>query len=210
VDLFPSAPDGAVSSYYPPRWRLLLLALGCAGVAAVVLVPALTAGPVLAGISWVLAAVLAASVLVLLARALRPGPTVLIDRDGITDRTTLAPVGLVRWEEITVIRKRDIGRGMGAERLLEIVLADPDGFRSRRRGLLPRAIDGYRMLVRQPVVSIPGSMVSVPMQVLMDEIRQRRPGLQVLEGPPPAPSKFHMLRRRRPQPGRRHPDLPRW
>jgi hypothetical protein len=209
VDLSPSPPGGAATRFYPPRWRLLLLALTCAGVVTVLLLPALTAGRVLSVISWVLIAMLAPAGLVLLWRALRPGPTVVIDSVGITDRTTMAPLGLVRWEEITVVRKREIGRGMGAERLLEIVLADPDGFWSRRRGWLHRLGHGYRALLRQPAMSLPGSMISVPMQAVMDEIRRRRPTLQVLEGPPPAPPKRHLLRRR-PEPGRRHPDLPRW
>jgi len=218
VDLFPSpggnspggnSPGGEATRYYPPRWRLMLLTLTCVGTATVLLLPALTTGPVLAGTSWVLVALLVTGGLVLLSRALRPGPTVVIDRAGITDRTTLAPVGLVRWEEITVIRKREIGRGFGAERLLEIVLTAPDEFRSRRKGWLCWMIDGYRRMLRQPLVSIPGSMVSAPMQMVMDEIRHRRPGLQVLEGPPPAPPKLHLFRKRRPE-GRRHPELPRW
>jgi hypothetical protein len=146
---------------------------------------------------------------VLLARALRPGPTVLIDDDGITDRTTLAPAGLVTWGEIAVVRKREIGRGMGSERLLEVILSNPDEFRSRPRSLLWRATDRWRELLKQPAVSIPGSMVSVPLSTVMEEIRRRRPQLQVLEGPPPTPSKFR-LRGGRQRPGREHPDLPRW
>lgn len=209
MNVLPGGGDGGATRYYPARWRLLLLVLTCAFLIAVFLLPALNAGPVLAGISWVIVLLLGLAGLVLLWRAVRPGPSVVLDRDGITDRTTLAPVGLVRWEEITVIRKKEIGRGLGAERLLEVVLADPDEFRARSRGWLWRATDRYRAALRHPVVSIPGSMVSVPMQVLMDDIRQRQPRLQVLEGPPPPPSKLHMFRRGQ-QPRRKHPDLPRW
>lgn len=209
VDLTASSPDSGATRYYPARWRLLVLVLTCALLAAVFLLPALNAGPVLAGISALIVLLLGLAGLVLLWRAVRPGPSVVLDRDGIIDRTTLAPIGLVRWEEITVIRKKEIGRGFGAERLLEVVLADPDAFRSRSQGWFRRAINRYRAVLRHPVVSIPGSMISVPMQVLMDDIRQRRPQLQVLEGPPPAPSKFHMLRRGQ-QPKRKHPELPRW
>ncbi|MPZ28782.1 MAG: hypothetical protein GEV12_20890 [Micromonosporaceae bacterium] len=209
MDLTAHSPDGGATRYYPARWRLLVLVLTCAFLVAVFLLPALNAGPVLAGISWGIVFLLGVAGLVLLWRAVRPGPSIVLDRDGITDRTTLAPIGLVRWEEITVIRKKEIGRGMGAERLLEVMLADPDGFRSRSNGWQRQATNRYRAALRHPLVSIPGSMVSVPMQVLMDDIRQRRPELQVLEGPPPAPSKFHMLRRRQ-QPGRKHPELPRW
>lgn len=211
VDPFASSPGGPATRYYPPRWKLLALALACFGVCAVLLVPARNIDwAVVAGSCWVVIALVAAAGLVLVWRAVRPGPTVVIDGQGITDRTTMAPLGLIRWDEITVIRKREIGRGMGAERLLEIVLHDPAEFHSRRRGRLQRATYRYRQVLRQPQVCIPGSMVAVPMQVVTNEIRQRRPTLQVLEGPPPAPPKLQMFRRRRPEPGRRHPELPRW
>jgi hypothetical protein len=209
VDLVPNSPVGAAIRYYPPRVKLLLHTLTAWLVGAIFLLPALNGGPVLAGFGWIMVVLLGLAGLALLVRALRPGPTVTIDNDGITDRTTIAPIGLVRWEEITVIRKKEIGRGMGAERLLEIMLVDPNEFRSRHRGWLRRMTDRYRAALRQPAVSIPGSMVSVEMRVVMDAIRQRRPQLQVLEGPPPAPPKFHLLRRKQP-PGRKHPELPRW
>lgn len=210
MDLIPNSPDGEATRYSPPRGKLLLHTLTAWFVGAIFLLPALNAGPVLAGLGWLIVVLLGVAGLVLLVRAVRPGPTVLIGREGITDRTTLAPIGLVRWEEITVIRKKEIGRGMGAERLLEIVLSDPEEFRSRHTGWLRWLTGRYRAVLRQPMVSLPGSMVSVPMQKLMDEIRRRRPELQVLEGPPPAPSKLHMLRRRQQPPGRKHPELPRW
>jgi hypothetical protein len=208
VDL-PHSPVGAPTRYYPPRLKLLLHTLTAWLIGAIFLVPALNSGGGLAGFGWFVAVLMALAGLVLLLRALRPGPTVMIDNHGITDRTTIAPTGLVQWEEIIVIRKKEIGRGMGAERLLEIMLADPAEFHSRPRSWLRRLSDRYRAALRQPRVSIPGSMVSLPLQALMDEIRQRRPQLQLLEGPPPAPPKFHLLRRKQP-PGRRHPELPRW
>ena len=211
VDLFPSSPGGPATRYYPPRWKLLAMALACFGVCAILLVPARSIDrPVVAGTCWVVITLVAAAGLVLGWRAVRPGPTVVIDGQGITDRTTLAPIGLVRWEEITVIRKREIGHGMGTERMLEIMLNDPAAFHSQRRGWLQRATYGVRRALRQPQVCVPGSMVAVPMQVVIDEIRQRRPSLQVLEGPPPAPPKLQAFRRRRPQTGRQHPDMPRW
>lgn len=194
--------------FYPPRWRLLLLAAGCVLFAGLFGIAALADPPVLQVLGWIGLTGFGLAAAVLIARALRPGPTVLIDDAGITDRTTLAPIGLVRWTDIIVIRKKEIGRGRGAERILEIVLSDPDGFRARPHGVVPRAIHRYRAMLKQPVVSIPGSMVSVPMQQVMDEIRRWRPEVQVLEGPPPPP-KFKVFGRPRP-PGRQHPDLPRW
>jgi hypothetical protein len=209
VELIPGSPAPDATSYYPPRWRLLLLALTCAFLTAVFALPTLAESAFWVGLGWLGVTGFGIATIVLLMRALRPGPTVLIDDTGITDRTTLSPTGLIRWGEITVIRKKEIGRGMGAERLLEVILANPDEFRARPRSWLWRAIDGYRALLKQPAVSIPGSMVSAPLPRLMDEIRRRRPQLQVLEGPPPAPSKFRMVGRRQ-RPRRQHPDLPRW
>lgn len=208
ADSAAGAPAGAAAYFYPPRLRLLLMAAGAAAVAAVSYLPARADWALMAGIGWLLLASLSGAAVVLLLRALRPGPTVVIDQEGITERTALAPAGLVRWEDITVIRKKEIGRGMGAERLLEIVLTEDARFHRRPRSPWRRLIESYRVVVKQPVVSIPGSMVSVPMQQVMDALRRQRPQLQVLEGPPPAPSKFRFSNK--PKPGRQHPDLPRW
>lgn len=218
VDLIPdpATTAGDATRYYPPRWRLLLHALGLGFVLLVLLLPALNANPVMAGISWFLLVLVGIPTAVLVVRALRPGPTVLVDANGITDRTTLAPNGLVRWDQITVIRKKEIGRGMGAERLLEVVLSDPAGFASRRRSWFGRLTDRYRALLRQPAVSIASSMVSAPMSALIAEIRRRQPTLQVLEGPPPRPGKLATVRRAagysRGRIGRPGPyqDPPRW
>jgi hypothetical protein len=196
--------------FFPPRWRLLLLSAGCALLTGIFGVASLADTAFWRVLGWIGLVLFGLATAVLLARALRPGPTVLIGEEGITDRTTLAPTGLIRWTDITVIRKKEIGRGRGAERLLEIVLSDPDAFRARSRSWGWWVIDRYRAMMKQPGLSIPGSMVSVPMQQVMDEIRRRRPDLQVLEGPPPPPPKMRLFGRRPHQPRRQHPDLPRW
>jgi hypothetical protein len=195
--------------FYPPRWRLLLLATGCALLGGAFSIAVLADTPFWQGLGWLGLAGFGIAALVLVVRALRPGPTVLIDEVGITDRTALVPTGLIRWTEITVIRKKEIGRGRGAERLLEVVLSDPDEFRTRPRNWVWQLASRYKALLKQPAVSIPGSMVSVPMQQVMDEIRRRQPELQVLEGPPPPPPRMRLFGRKH-QPRRQHPDLPRW
>jgi hypothetical protein len=209
VELIPGSPAPDATRYYPPRWRLLVLALTCAFMTLLLFLPTTADSVFFAGIGWLGVTVFGIATLVLLARALRPGPTVLIDDTGIYDRTTLAPVGLVRWNDITVVRKREIGRGFGAERLLEVILTNPAAFRARPRNPLGRLIDLWRGLLKQPPVSIPGSMVSVPLSRVTEEIRRRRPQLQVLEGPPPPPPGILRRLGRRRQP-REHPDLPRW
>jgi hypothetical protein len=152
-----------------------------------------------------------AATLVLLARALRPGPTVVIDDRGLVDRTGLFPTGRLAWAEIAALRKREIGRGFGRERLLEVVVVDPDRFRARPRGWPRRVADRYRRLIKQPEVTIPGSMVASPLSDLVGEARRRRPQLDVWELPPPRPGIFARLGRPKgARPGRQHPDLPRW
>ncbi len=170
---------------YPPRVKLLALALGCAGVSGLGFVLAAVAAPVVAVLGGFLGAATAASAVVLAWRALRPGPTVRVGAEGIVDCTGLSPTGLVRWEEIAAIRKREIGRGRGAERMLEIVLVDPEGFGARPRTLARRIADGYRAVLKQPPVAIPGSMVSWPLEELIDEVLRWRPELPVLDLPPP-------------------------
>lgn len=181
---------------------------------AILWIPAQYGSTVMKGIGWFGIVLLIPSVLVLLARTFRPGATLVIDRHGLVDRTALIPAGRIRWEEITVVRKREIGRGSLAERMLEVVLTDPEEFhraRSDRWGW--RLLVAWRTLLKQPVIGIPASMVSAPLSAVAAEIRRHRPELQVLEGPPPAPSKFRALfpaRNPSPQrPRRGDPDLPR-
>ena len=205
----PGSPAQAATRYYPPRMRLLVLALTCAFMTFVLSLPTRADSVFVVLVGWLGVVGFGIATLVLLARALRPGPTLLIDDDGITDRTTLAPTGLVRWAEITVIRKREIGRGFGAERLLEVILTDPATFSNRPRSPLGRLTDRWRAMLKQPVVSIPGSMVSVPLTRVIEEIRTRQPQLQVLEGPPPPPpGLLRRLTTRKPR--RDYPELPRW
>lgn len=202
-------PDDGRTRFYPPRAKLLLMAAAAGLVGALFLVPAGSHNTFLTWLGWVGVIGLGLAALVLVARAARPGPTLVLDAEGITDRTTLAPTGLIRWDEITVIRKREIGRGRGAERVLEIMLTDPEAFQARPRSLVRRVADRYRAVVKQPPVGIPGSMVSAPMEQVVAAIRQRRPGLEVLDGRPPARRRPRLISRRVPDP-REHPRPPRW
>lgn len=191
--------------FFPPRWKLLLHALGTAGFVAIGAVMAGSHNP---GWRWtgiVLALLFAVVSLVLLARALRSGPTLVVDADGIVDRTTLLPTGRLGWTEIAAVRKREIGRGMGRERLLEVVLRDPAQFRARPRTWAWRVAARYRDLIKQPQVTIPASMVAGPQDAVIREIRRQRPELDVMELPPPRPGVFASLfgRTGRQQPRRR-------
>lgn len=188
------ATGRAPTLVHPPRWRLLLLAASCVVFAAIGTVPLHAEHPFYVTVGALGVAVFALGAALLMWRALRPGPTVVIDAEGITDRTTLAPLGLVRWEEIAAVRQREIGRGRGREPLLELVLADPDRFRARPASPLRRLVHRYRELVSQPYVHIPGSMVSMPLPELIARLRSWRPDLLVME-PPPAPPRRSRLGR---------------
>jgi hypothetical protein len=194
--------------FYPPRWRLMLLTTTSLFFAFIGWAASRSDNGGVAGIGWTVLVLFGAAALVVLARALRPGPTLTIDAEGITDRTTLAPTGLVRWDEITVVRKREIGRGRGSERMLEVVLNDPAAFYRRSRSWSRQLADRYRVLLKHPDVSVPGSMVSVPMDKLIEELRSWRPDLQVLDLPPRHP-RARLFGRRR-YPTRQHPSPPRW
>ncbi|QSB12645.1 hypothetical protein JQS43_13110 [Natronosporangium hydrolyticum] len=209
VDGAGSSPaPGGETVFYPPRGRLLLLAAGTGFMALASYLPTLSRFTLLVVGGWIMIVLLMIAALVLVARALRPGPSVVVDSDGIIDRTTLGPCGRIRWEEINVVRKREIGRGMGAERLLEILLTGQAAEQRRPAGWLRRLTERYRAALKQPPISLPGSMISVPMQGVVDALRQHRPQLEVLQGPPPAPSKFRWGPK--PEKRRQHPQLPRW
>lgn len=188
---------------YPPRVKLLAFALACAAVAGLGFALAAVAAPVLAVTAGLVGVATGAGAVVLMWRALRPGPSLRVCAEGIVDRTGLSPVGLVRWEEIAAIRKREIGRGRGAERLLELVLIDPEEFSARPRSAARRVADRYRRVLKHPPVAIPGSMVSRPLGEVVDEVHRRRPELPVMELPPPLPGLFG----RRPDRG---PQTSRW
>lgn len=209
VNLVPGAPDREQTRMYPPRAKLLVLAAGSLVAAGIGYLMRMADVAVLAGLGWILLVGFGLATALVLVRALRPGPTVAFDANGITDRTTLAPTGLVRWEDITVVRKREIGRGRGSERLLEVMLTDPDAFYARPRTVWRRLADRYRRLFKQPDVSLPGSMVDRPMQAVIDEIHRWRPDLQVLELPPPVPRLRHLFGRPS-RPSDQHPKPPRW
>jgi hypothetical protein len=207
VDSIPSPGDGQPQTrFHPPRIKLVVMAAGSLLLASVGYLMSLSRITWLSVVGLVLAVLFAAMALVVLARALRPGPTVVLTRDGIVDRTTLAPTGLVRWDEINVVRKREIGRGRSSERVLDVVLADRDAFFDRPRSLPRRIVDRYRKAMKHPDVSIPASMVSTPIQDVIDELHRWRPDLQVLELPPQF-SKMQLIKR---GPIKEHPKPPRW
>jgi hypothetical protein len=198
--------DGEQTRFYPPRFTLLLMAGGAALFAGIGYRFSLSSMTWLVWFGWVFLVAFSAAALVLLARALRPGPTLVLTAEGVFDRTTLAPTGLVRWDEIAAVRKREIGRGRGSERLLEVVLDDPEEFQARPRSPLRRLADRYRRAMKHPDVSIPGSMVSGPIQGVIDALLRRRPELQILD----LPAELPKLRLFKQGPMRQHPRPPRW
>jgi hypothetical protein len=175
---------GGSTRFYPPRFKLLMYTAVSGLFAFVGYVASRADYALLSWLGWCFLVGFGLGTLLMIARTLRPGSTLEISDTGILERTTLFPLGWIGWDEITVIKKREIGHGLGSERLLEVVLADPAAFRSRPRSLGRRVVDLYRRLVKQPDVYIAGSMIAGPIQAVIDEIKRRRPELHVTDLPP--------------------------
>jgi hypothetical protein len=206
VDLIPS-PDGQEQTrFYPPRFKLLLLTVTSAFFTGLGYVISLSSYTWLSVIGWIMFLAFVLATLVMLARTLRPGPTAIFDAEGFTDRTQLVPTGLVRWDEITVMRKREIGRGMGRERVLEVVLREPERFYAREGSRLRQLSERLRRL-RSDHLTIPSTMVSKPMPVIIAEVQRWCPDMQVLELPPPI-ARFRFSRHGTTTTGK--PNQPRW
>lgn len=180
----PSAKEPEQARFFPPRFQLLLLAVTSGFFAWIGYVIGQSSYLWLASIGWLLFVGFVLATLVMLARTLRPGPTVIFDADGFTDRTSLVPTGLVRWDQINVVRKREIGRGVGRERVLEVVLREPEAFYARPGPRLRRLSERLRRL-RSNHLTIPNTMVSKPLPTVMNELHRWCPDMQVLELPPP-------------------------
>lgn len=198
-------------SFSPPRVRLLLHAGGTAFFAALGLLATRADIAFWQAAGWLLLVLFGLATAVLVARAARPGPSVVVDASGITDRTTLAATGLVRWEEIAGVRKREIGRGTGREKLLEVILLQPERFRARPRSRFRQLADRYRELIKQPEVSIPGSMVAMQISAVVAAIQRHRPTLDVMELPPRQPGlRERLFRSKAHPPPRQFPQAPSW
>lgn len=175
---------GEPTRFYPPRFKLLMYTAVSALFAFGGFVASRADYALLSWIGWIFLISFGLGTIVMIFRTFRPGSTLEISEAGILERTTLFPLGWISWEEIVVIKKREIGQGFGSERLLEVVVKDPTAFRSRPRSTPRRVVDVYRRLVKQPDVYIAGSMVSGPIQSVIDEIQRRRPQMSVTELPP--------------------------
>src|SRR5690606_7660406 len=83
------------SRFYPPRFKLLFLAASSAFFAFVGYLASRSDVIGVAVMGWTGLLLFAAGTVVMVLRALRPGPTLIIDETGIFDRTSLSPNGLV-------------------------------------------------------------------------------------------------------------------
>jgi hypothetical protein len=186
VELIPPARP-TEARFYPPRFKLLALSATSGLFTFIGYAISRVDFVLFSLLGWAMAVGFGLATAVMLVRTLRPGPTLVVNAVGIIDRTTLVPTGLVRWEQISLVRKREIGRGRSSERLLDVVLEDEEAFYARPRSWLRRVGDRYRQLIKLPDVSVPGSMVSKPLQAVLDAMQRWRPDLPVLGLPPALP-----------------------
>jgi hypothetical protein len=161
---------------YTPRRRLVVLLLGAAGFVAAGLTFILTSvGGVIGDVIGVLGVAFFGSAGVyILVELVHRRPTLLIDADGITDRSSLAAAGRLLWSEIGVVTIYSVG----GQRMLGILPSDPGAAVARttpiRRALL-RMNAGFGF----PAINLPEVTLPYPLERLIDEMRRHNPDLQV-------------------------------
>ena len=175
---------------YPSKGKVALIAFGslafvvlgiCEAVYRVEMDVPMWAVVVVSGIG---APLMTACFLWSLYRLMSPRPSVIVNREGITDNAAATSVGLIRWEEISRIVRFD----MGSTRYLGIDLVDREEFFSRlpsAKASLLRA--GYRM--SNFPISIPQTTLTVSADELAQQITAFRQAMALNAAPvPPRPS----------------------
>jgi hypothetical protein len=174
---------------YPSKGKMATLALGSLAMAAmcgaeVVFHKEMEVPDWAAGVGVLGALIMFACFFWALVRLFNPSPSVLVNRDGVTDNSSATSVGLIRWDEIrqvTVFRMNHVKN-------LGIIVADPEAvFRrqSSTKGSLLRA----SFKLTQVPISIPQSTLPVSADDLANQIiayRQAMPVASAVAPPPPA------------------------
>jgi hypothetical protein len=163
----PAAPPEELVAY-SSRGRLLLLLVG-----SLVLVAlsglAFGFGPVgpVVGVLGVVVFGCAAAFLV--RRLLVRRPVLVLDAEGLEDRASASGAGRVRWDQVA-----DVGvQSMGGNRVLSVVLRDPEALLAGQPALRRRVMAANTRLLGTPV-NIPLSAVDVPEQQLLDAVDRWR------------------------------------
>ncbi len=170
-------PDAIV--IYPSRKKLLLMAGGSGAFVALALFFILSSDPQLqdletriAGIAGV--AFFGLCLLYAFWRLARPTPAVVIHTSGIFDNASGLSAGFLRWEEISRVRVASLK----GQRFLAVDMKDVDALLSRQSGFKAKMMKMNVRLVGA-AVNIPANTLPISLEELIQNIRQKCPGIQV-------------------------------
>ena len=179
----PTISPGTAITIYPNK-RTLLLALGVftLSIASGVFLAVADLGSGLGAVIITLAgyafAVSFGAVAIYAAhRLLAREPTLVIDADGILDRSSPLAVGLIRWTEIDSV----VPYGHGDDRALRVMLRDPEAF-MRRQPRLRRWMSALDRRFGLPSVSFAQINLSMDVETLA-ELLNRNYSVKLVRGP---------------------------
>ena len=95
-------------------------------------------------------------------------PLLVINQEGITDRSSLGGVGLLRWEEISDVEPLVVG----GQPFISILTRDPDAVVARQRFALKRALLRANRRMGWGVASISANVLPVSVNQAIDSIRE--------------------------------------
>ena len=158
---------------FPRRKKQVLLMIGCLGLAISCAVVLLTSKGVLGVanvIPWAVFLICGFAGLQLLGRVLRPRPVLVIDEQGLMDRSSIAGVGLIPWADIASVRVVDYQ----TQKILAIEMKDPQKYLDRANPLRRQAMRLNRSLAGTPFI-VPLATVMASDVTLMAEIDKYLP-----------------------------------
>jgi hypothetical protein len=166
---------------FPPRKKLLLPILGCAVFVAIsiemVTSPTTTfhfqSKGVVVGVGWIGLLFFGLGGLTLVARAVSPRPTLLLDQRGLTNRTNRASIPFIPWSEIVGTTNGSVG----GKDVLVVQVADPERLLATcksplRRALIEKSFQGGYGVSSILGIAVPGSLRDLQQRI---EVLAKRP-----------------------------------
>lgn len=173
IDYHPlMTPDATV--IYPSRAKLLLLTAGAAVfvVLGFFILRSTDIEERLAGIASI--AFFGLCMLYGIWRLVRPAPALIIHPSGIFDNASGLSAGFLRWDEIKGIFVARIRN----QRFLAIDIKDMEALLSRQSGLKAKMMK-MNVKLAGAAVNIPANTLPISLEELIQNIRQKCPGIQV-------------------------------
>lgn len=153
------------------RGHQVFLALLSVAFAAIGVLSVLYLDPVTRVIGAVVAVVFGVFAVLGMLVALRPGPALVVDRTGITDRSSATPAGFVPWSEITGLGIRQLQ----GQRIVTVAVADPKAVLRRAHPLARPAMRASMWISGTPV-NIATTTLPMTSDQLVREIAAFAPG----------------------------------